>query len=104
MHALPGTPAEKAVQAIRAGCDAVCYALGDYDEMAAITQNCPPLSDLALERLGQISKVTVGTQPSFDFKTAAQRYDSIVGKVEPYVDTYDATEVLNLMKQKGKTC
>lgn len=99
MHALPGNIAERASAALQAGCDCICYALGNYAELKQLSSICPPLTDKALERLQPIKKI-ITTKIAFpNLENYANQYKNIVGTIEPYVDGYDATEVLNKMKQ-----
>ncbi len=51
MGALSGTPAERAVQAIAAGCDLALYCAGDAEPTAAVLAACPAVSPTALVRL-----------------------------------------------------
>ena len=51
MKALAGEPADLAVQALEAGCDLALYCSGAYAPTEALLVRCPPLSDLARQRL-----------------------------------------------------
>ncbi len=102
MHALSGTIAEKARAALAAGCDCICYALGDLSEMEALAAACPPLTDAALSRLEKIRRIISAPAPATDIKKLREEYNRIIGTIEPYCDDYDATEVLNQLKHKGE--
>lgn len=102
MHALSGTIAEKTVAALSAGCDCVCYAMGDMTEMEALAAVCPTLSPAACKRMDKIRRIILQPANNDDFERLRSEYDLIIGTVEPYCDDYDATEVLNQLKHKGE--
>ena len=97
MHALSGDIGSRARLALHAGCDAVCYCFGDYNELVQVTQNCTIMSDAALNRFEKIKDI-IGHKT---LETAAAEYQNLIGDIERYDDAYDATEVLNKMQQKG---
>lgn len=102
MHALKGTLADKILLSLDAGCDSICYTLGQTDQLEEIFKICPPLTEQALERLQKITLIiqTVSPQPTDDDKIY-EEYTNLTGSIEAYQDTYDATEVLNLLQHKG---
>jgi beta-N-acetylhexosaminidase len=51
MQALSGTPAERALAALAAGCDVALYCPGDAEGNAAVLAACPPLTEAAIARL-----------------------------------------------------
>jgi beta-N-acetylhexosaminidase len=51
MHALTGSPAERAQRALTAGCDFALYCPGDQAGTAALLAACPPLTEAATARL-----------------------------------------------------
>lgn len=51
MKALDGTPAERALGALEAGCDAVLQCSGDFGTMQAVADALPPISEQAQARL-----------------------------------------------------
>lgn len=53
MEALSGGPAERARNLLAAGCDVVLHCVGKLDEMAAISDEIPLLSDAALARVAR---------------------------------------------------
>lgn len=103
MKALRGSAGEKARRSLDAGCDCVCYALGDLDEMRDIATACPPMTEQALRRYENAKKVWNKEVLFANSDKSAQNYQRLTGKTEPYLETYDATEVLNkLLKEKNK--
>ena len=106
MKALSGTAGEKALHSFKAGCDVICYALGNMKEMQEIASNCPPMSDNSLERFAKATKIFQNKQQIGDIESLSEEYNNIIGNITPYQETYDATEVLNrLQSTKGdKKC
>ncbi len=96
MHALKGTIGEKALRSLEAGCDVVCYCGGKIEELRELTGQKLYLQDATLERLKKVYKIINGEQvdkPDYD------EYLSQIGKIPAYVESYDATETLNLMQK-----
>ncbi len=50
MGALKGTPAQRAEESLKAGCDAVLHCNGNLAEMRAVAQALPPLSEKSMAR------------------------------------------------------
>ena len=98
MHALKGSVAERAALSLAAGCDAVCYCLGNYQELLQVTQNCGFMTDKALERFQAVKEI-IGSSA---LEKAAAEYQKLIGDIDGYDDNYDATETLNKMKHKGE--
>ncbi len=100
MHALKGSLEEKALQSLQAGCDAIVYAMGHYDELERLGNICPSLSEEALQRFETIKKIILQPRQTTETPSSALRqYRELVGSVAPYQETYDATEVLNILQQ-----
>lgn len=96
MGALHGTLVERCTQALAAGCDVVCYCGGKTEDLAALAQSCPDLSEQAEQRLAEVKGIiSVSTKTTADYGL----YSQAVGKIDAYVETYDATEVLNRMSK-----
>jgi beta-N-acetylhexosaminidase len=51
MQALSGAPADRAVQALAAGCDIALYCRGDFAETEALLRACPPMPEITRQRL-----------------------------------------------------
>lgn len=98
MHALKGTIGERTALSIAAGCDVVCYCLGNYQELLQVTENCGFMTDKAMERFQTVRDI-IGSSA---LEKAATEYQKLIGEIETYDDTYDATETLNKMKHKGE--
>ncbi len=100
MHALGGSLGEKTSTALNAGCDAVCYCAGKEEEIEEVCRAASPLSDHALERLAKMENVLAAPPTAPDITTLEKNYKTILGQIEPYRETYDATEVLFQMQRR----
>lgn len=104
MHALRGSLTEKALSALNAGCDCVCYAMGTEAGLSELAAVCPQLSDTALARFEKVKNIT-NRPASLTNKSALRtEYECLTGAIEPYNDTYDATEILNKLQQGENQC
>lgn len=99
MKALKGTTGEKAIESIHAGCDVVCYASGIIREMEEMFVNIPKLSEKSLTRVEKLKHINNQEKNAILEKNIIQ-YQEHAKKTEVYKDSYDATEVINLMLQK----
>lgn len=103
MKALRGSVSEKAALSLAAGCDCACYCLGHISEMTELSQNCPHLSDKALERLDKACTI-LHNKPDFsETSELAKEYANLFQGMTHYEETYDATEVLNTLTKKENT-
>ena len=100
MKALKGNIEDKALRSLNAGCDAVCYCLGDEKEMAALAAVCPKLSDAALERLDKAVQILHNQSQIGNFEEKAAMYKALTGRIAAYRETYDATEVLHQLSKR----
>ena len=66
MQALSGTPAERALGALAAGCDLALYCPGDAAGNAAVLDACPPMSDAAAARLGAARALAAAKRQTLD--------------------------------------
>ena len=102
MQALKGSAAEKTTKALDAGCDAVCYCFGDSREMLEICRLGRNLADKSMIRFEKIKKIFQNDGKVADIDKAAEQYSDLIGRVEKYADSYDATEVLNKMQKNNR--
>ncbi len=100
MKALKGSAGERAAKALSAGCDVVCYALGNLAEMKEIAASVPPMSDKSLERFAKATKIMHNNYYKNNRSEDISRYKKLIGNILPYQEGYDATEVLNRLQQK----
>lgn len=100
MKALKGNIGEKAEASLKAGCDIICYALGNYKELVEICEHCSIMNEDSILRFGKIKDI-ISKNPSFDeVDIISNRYLKKAGGIELYSDEYDATEVLNKMARR----
>ena len=104
MKALKGTIVEKAKKSIEAGCDCICYCMGNINELKDLSEFCPQLSDEATERLDKALQILHNGKESETTSSEAESYASLIGEIPPYHETYDATEVLHQLQKKDKLC
>ncbi len=101
MHALKGSIAEKAKYSLEAGCDGVCYCMGNIDEMRELVQNCPKLSDVARQRLDKAKQILHNKLNNRSDEKRKQ-YCLMSQGVAAYDEKYDATEVLHRLQRKSQ--
>ena len=95
MRALQGSIAERAENALAAGCDIVCYCGGKMSELSELLELNPKLSLMAQSRLKPIYDII---ERSVCESVQYADYAAMVGTIEAYKEIYDATEVLNQIK------
>jgi beta-N-acetylhexosaminidase len=78
MHALTGTPGERAAAAFAAGCDVVLHCSGDLDEMREVGCGSSCLSAAALGRLGRAQGMLRLPEP-FNRAEAERRLATLIG-------------------------
>ena len=103
MKALGGSLSERTKTSLDAGCDAICYCLGDPNELAEVVKAARPLTDKAMERFNRIEKIIHKRAPKVNEQSGYCRYLELVAKTENRPSDYDAVEVLNLMRA-NKRC
>lgn len=77
MGAVAGSPAERAVQALRAGCDLALYCAGDPEPTAAVLASVPTLSSVAASRLAAARAVAEAHQLPLNPATLAAERDRL---------------------------
>lgn len=77
MEALAGTPRERAVAILAAGCDVVLHCSGDLDEMLTLADTVPNLTAAAQARIARgAALVTRHRRDGFDREQAIARIDN----------------------------
>lgn len=99
MRALSGSLSEKTQKALEAGCDAVCYCLGNADDLIQINETTPFLTDKSFERFLKVLDFFNQKREETPV-AAAEKYLSFVKEIPPIPEDYDAVEVLNELSQK----
>ncbi len=100
MKALKGNVIEKTITALNAGCDCICYCMANIDELKMLAASCPQLSDKATERLDKALTILHNKNEVANIREKSAEYDTLMQKISPYNETYDATEVLHKLQKK----
>lgn len=77
MGAVSGSPAERAVQALQAGCDLALYCAGDPQPTAAVLASVPPLSAAAALRLAAARDLAAARRLILDAAALAAERDRL---------------------------
>ena len=102
MHALEGTIIERAQKCWNAGIDAICYCSGLERDLELLADNTHFLTEKSLIRFAKIKKVIHNTPKKINIDKTDKVYKRyFAGKLDIEY-TYDATEVLNKMLEKGE--
>ena len=99
MHALKGSLAERVEKSQEAGCDIICYSQGKLEDLQEICQSSKYLSDKLLNKIANIKKL-INNKLNIDIEKASAEYKKLFKEMQPYQETYDATEVLNKLQRK----
>jgi beta-N-acetylhexosaminidase len=78
MRALSGTPAERAIAALAAGCDIALYCAGDLDPTAALLARCPDLTPAAAVRLAAARALATHRRRPLDAAALAAERDRLL--------------------------
>ncbi len=97
MNALSGTICERAIKSLSAGCDLVCYCGGKTEDLSNLAKELPQVSEITEQRLQKVRDII---KKSATDEVDYEQYQQAIGSVETYTESYDATEVLNLMNKK----
>lgn len=100
MHALSGTLTQKVLKSLEAGCDCICYSLGNIKGLQEVCKACPKLSDEAQQRLDKALQILHNKKEITDIKSKSDEYSKLMGSITPYKESYDATEVLYKLQLK----
>lgn len=106
MKALKGNIGEKTRSSLDAGCDCVCYCFGILEELEEVIKNCHFMTDKSMIRFAKIKNIIKNGNNNASIEKTAIEYQNVVGNIEKYDDSYDATEVLHRLmndKVRGKT-
>jgi beta-N-acetylhexosaminidase len=80
MHALSGTIAHRAEQAIKAGCDIALHCSGDYQEMKSLVDVANNLNKQALKRSLAAEKIAFVPAPELDANAIQKELDTLMLK------------------------
>lgn len=101
MRALRGNTLEKAEAAWQAGCDAVCYCMGNIEENRALSAGGKRLSGQAAEKAERIFRIICAGKNIINLDHRRKEYYNLVCQFDDNDVNYDATEVLHQI-QKGE--
>jgi len=79
MEALKGGFGERAKGVIAAGCDAVLHCSGKMEEMIAVAEAVPPMSDEGEDRLKRAMETIDGDHDGLGFEEAMAKRDELLG-------------------------
>lgn len=102
MRALKGSITQKAQAAWSAGCDIICYCMGNYSENENLCQNGKYLNDKQLETFFKIKKQLAGKKKLINIDNNQKRYYTLTSQFNDDDINYDATEVLHQIQQGEK--
>lgn len=101
MKALKGTLSEKMKNALNAGCDAVCYCMGQVDELETVLKEASILSDNSLKRFENIQHYLKKERVLEKItKKEIDQYSFYKNKAPLFPSDYDAVEILHKLKEK----
>lgn len=99
MQALKGTIGERAERAIAAGCDVICLGNAGFEANFELCQSKIEMTDEASERLNKVFQV-IENKPDFsNYEYVKNKYCAELKNIISYNYDYDATEVLNRLRQ-----
>jgi beta-N-acetylhexosaminidase len=78
MQALHGTPAERAVAALDAGCDIALYCPGDPAGNEAVLRACPPLTEAAAGRMAAARALAASRRVALDAAALANEREDLL--------------------------
>lgn len=99
MRALPGSIAEKAQRCIAAGCDVVCLGNVDFAANVELCRSGIRMSEAAEQRLSEVNKIIAGKGDFAQYEQVKNKYCEKLENIISYDYGYDATEVLNKLRQ-----
>lgn len=100
MHALKGTLSQRTKKIIDAGCDCICYSLGNIYDLKELSKNCPKLSDASYQRMDKALEILHNNNEIPNIENISNEYSKLLEHITPYKETYDATEVLHKLQTK----
>ncbi|MBO6281466.1 MAG: glycoside hydrolase family 3 protein [Alphaproteobacteria bacterium] len=102
MKALKGSIAEKAKRSIAAGCDVICLGNTDFAANVELCKSGIRMHDETAERLQKIFDVINKSADFGNYEYVKNKYCENLKNIISYDYQYDATEVLNQLRQSNK--
>lgn len=100
MQSLQGDIASRAQRCLDAGCDVVCLGNTDFAANAALCESGIRMSEMAVEKLQAIQEIITKPLPAANYEYLQNKYCRGLKNIVSYDSEYDATEVLNRLRQK----
>lgn len=100
MQSLQGSIADRAHHCLAAGCDVVCLGNADFAANVALCESGLKLSKAAAERLQAVQKIITKPLPDANYAYLQNKYCRGLKNIILYNSEYDATEVLNRLRQQ----
>lgn len=100
MKALKGSLGEKTQTSLKAGCDAVCYCMGQVDELNEVLQSACFLEEDSFLRYEHLKRYLSYKSENRSLKKEADEYNLIAQKALVFKEDYDAVETLNQLLKK----
>lgn len=99
MHALKGSLAQKVKTSLAAGCDAICYCMGELDGLEEVLKSVNPLTDRSLERFYSLKRILdQKRRDQQDTDILSLEYEVLKKQAILFFDDYDAVEILHKLK------
>lgn len=99
MQALKGTIAERAERAIAAGCDVICLGNAEFEANQELCVSKAEMTDEAAERLNKVFQLLENKPDYSNYEYVKNKYCATLKNIISYNYDYDATEVLNRLRQ-----
>lgn len=99
MRALKGSVAERAERAVAAGVDVICLGNADFKANVELCESNISLSERANERLNKIFQIIENKANFSNYEYVKNKYCTELKNIISYDYDYDATEVLNRLRQ-----
>lgn len=100
MQSLQENIVERAKRCLTAGCDVVCLGNTDFAANVALCESGLKLSEAAAERLQTVQKIITKPLPMANYAYLQNKYCRGLKNIISYNSEYDATEVLNRLRQQ----
>ena len=99
MHALKGNLSQKVKTSLSAGCNAICYCMGELSGLEEVLKSAAPLTDRSLERFYSLKRVLDQKMTeNHDLNALLSEYEALKKQAIPFLDDYDAVETLHKLK------
>ncbi len=102
MKALNGSLSEKVISSLNAGCDGVCFCMGDTSGLTEVLENTPVMTDVSLERFEKVRKIILSDNVKKKITDSdIKEYTDLKEKAFVFQEDYDAVETLHLLQTKN---